>query len=93
MEEWDTLESEERRGPYNLLVIFGNSSWRTRESRWQKYIMQDLGLGDQPYHQNILEAVNCMIKEWTNFVPPMTLQSRLRSKMSWLGLESQRSRK
>ena len=37
--------------------------------RMAKYIMQDLGLGDQPYHQNIPEAVNCMIKEWTNFVP------------------------
>ena len=37
--------------------------------RMEKYIMQDLALGDQPYHQNIPEAVNFMIKERTNFVP------------------------
>jgi len=35
-----------------------------------KYIKKDLGLGDQPYQQNIPEPFNCSIKEWTNFIPP-----------------------
>ena len=31
--------------------------------------MRDLGLGNEPYHQNVPESLNRMIKEWTNFVP------------------------
>lgn len=31
--------------------------------------MQDLGLGNEPYHQNVPESSNRMMKEWTIFVP------------------------
>ena len=68
LEEWDTLESEERRGSPQFASYFRKFKLEDMRERMAKYIIQDLGLGDQPYHQNILEAVNCMIKEWTNFV-------------------------
>ena len=69
LEEWDTLESEERRVPPQFASYFRKFKLEDMRERMAKYIIQDLGLGDQPYHQNILEAVNCMIKDWTNFVP------------------------
>ena len=31
--------------------------------------MKGLGLGDKPYHQNIPESINDMLKDWSNFVP------------------------
>ena len=34
-----------------------------------KYVVHDRGLGEEPYLQNIPEAVNAMLKEWNNFVP------------------------
>lgn len=32
------------------------------------FVVQDLGLGNEPYHQNVPESSN-RIKEWMNFVP------------------------
>lgn len=69
MEEWDTLESEERVGPPQFASYFRKFKLEDMREWMARYIMQDLGLGDQPYHHNILEAVNCRIEEWTNFVP------------------------
>ena len=69
MEEWDTLESEERRGPSQFVSYFRKFKLQDMRERMAKYIMQDLGLGDQPYRQNTPEAADCMIKGWTNFVP------------------------
>lgn len=69
LETWDALESEERRGRPQFASYFRKFKLEDMREQMAKYIMQDLGLGDQPYHQNIPEAVNCMIKEWTNFVP------------------------
>ena len=34
-----------------------------------KYVVHDRGLGEEPYLQNIPEAVNALLKEWNNFVP------------------------
>ena len=70
LEEWDTLESEERRGPSQFVSYFRKFKLQDMRERMAKYIMQDLGLGDQPYHQNIPESADCMIEGWTNFVPP-----------------------
>lgn len=69
LKEWETLEGLERRGPPQFATYFQKFKLEDMRERMAKYIMQDLGLGDEPYHQNIPEAVNCMIKEWNNFVP------------------------
>lgn len=69
LKEWERLESSERRGPPQFATYFRKFKLEDMRERMAKYIMQDLGLGDQSYHQNIPEAVNSMIKEWTNFVP------------------------
>ena len=33
------------------------------------YVMQQLGLGEDPSSQNIPESINFMIKDWVNFLP------------------------
>ena len=63
LEEWETFESLERRGPLQFAAYFRKFKLEDMRERMAKYIMQDLG------HQNIPEAVNCMINEWNNFVP------------------------
>ena len=34
-----------------------------------KYVVHELGLGEEPYLQNISKAMNSMLKEWNNFIP------------------------
>lgn len=38
------------------------------KDRMAKYVMQELALGEEPYLQKILEALNAMLKEWNNLV-------------------------
>lgn len=58
MGEWDTHESEERRGSPQFASYFRKSKMEDMREWIAKYIMQNLGLGNQPYHQNIDKAVN-----------------------------------
>ena len=39
------------------------------QTRMSRYVMKGLGLGDNPYQQNIPESSNDMLKDWSNFVP------------------------
>lgn len=69
IDEWDTLESSERRGPPQFASYFHKFKLVDSRERMAKFVMRDLGLGNEPYHQNVPESLNRMIKEWTNFVP------------------------
>ncbi|CAH3174646.1 unnamed protein product, partial [Porites lobata] len=39
------------------------------KSKMCKFVVKDLGLGDDPYNQNIPESVNGLLKDWNNFKP------------------------
>ena len=69
LEEWETLESLERKGQPQFVSYFRKNKLVDMRERMAKFVMQDLGLGKEPYHQNVPESMNRMIKEWTNFVP------------------------
>lgn len=69
LEEWETLERLERIGPPKFADYIRKFKLEEIRERVAKYIMQVLGLGDDPYHQNIPESVNHMMKECNNFVP------------------------
>ena len=56
--EWNTHKSEERIGSPQFASYFRKSKMEDMREWIAKYIMQDLGLGDQPYHQNNHKAVN-----------------------------------
>lgn len=69
LQEWETLESSERKGPAKFGDYFCQFKLEDMRERMSKYVMEGLGLGEEPYIQNIPESVNSMIKEWNNFVP------------------------
>ena len=69
LEEWESLESLERKGPPQFASYFRKNKLADTRERMAKFVMQDLGLGEEPYHQNVPESLNRTIKEWTNFVP------------------------
>ena len=68
MEDWHRLESSERKEP-EFVEYFRKFKLEDMRDRMAKYVVQELGLGEEPYLQNIPEAVNAMLKEWNNFVP------------------------
>ena len=37
--------------------------------RMAMYVVHELGLGEEPYLQNIPEAMNTMLKQWNKFIP------------------------
>ena len=69
MDDWHRLESSERKEP-EFMEYFRKFKLEDLRDRMAKYVVYQLGLGEEPYLQNIPEAVNAMLKEWNNFVPP-----------------------
>ena len=39
------------------------------QNRMSRYVLKGLGLGDNPYQQNIPGSINDMLKDWSNFLP------------------------
>ena len=104
LQEWETLESSERKGPAKFGDYFCQFKLEDMQERMSKYVMEGLGLGEEPYIQNIPESVNSMIKlrnaitlylrTWINlFSPCMTLLNHSKWKLNWPGLASQGSGK
>ena len=69
MEDWHKLKASERKEP-EFVEYFRKFKLEDMRDRMAKYFVQELGQGEEePYLQNIPEAVNAMLKEWNNFVP------------------------
>lgn len=66
--EWET-QSSERKGPAKFTDYFHQFKLDDMRERMSKYVIEDLGLREEPYIQSISESVNAMLKEWNNFVP------------------------
>ena len=56
LEEWESLESLERKGPPQFASYFRKNKLADTRERMAKFVMQDLGLGEEPYHQNVPES-------------------------------------
>ena len=69
MAKWDEIETKERRGSPQFSIYFKKQYLDDIRNKTAKFVMQDLGLGTDPYTQNVPESVNKMIKDWVNFLP------------------------
>lgn len=69
MMKWDDIERKERHGTPQFALYFKKKYLNDLRNKTATFVMQDLGLGEDPYGQNIPEAVNKMIKDWVNFLP------------------------
>lgn len=69
MMKWDDIERKERHGTPQFALYFKKKYLNDLRNKTATFVMQDLGLGEDPYSQNIPEAVNKMIKDWVNFLP------------------------
>ena len=67
--EWDATEAAERVGPPKFSNYFSRNKVEDIQSYTAKFAMKKLGLGEEPYHQNLPESMNDMMKTWTSFVP------------------------
>ena len=68
MQDWHRLEASERKVP-EFVEYFCKCKLEDMRERMAKYVVHELGLGEEPYLQNISEAMNSMLKEWNNFIP------------------------
>ena len=68
MQDWHRLEASERKEP-EFVEYFRKCKLEDMRERMAKYVVHELGLGEEPYLQNISEAMNSMLKEWNNFIP------------------------
>ena len=68
MQDWHTLESSEHKEP-EFVEYFCNLQLEDMRERMAMYVVHELGLGEEPYLQNIPEAINAMLKQWNNFIP------------------------
>ena len=68
-EEWDAMEISERVGPPKFSEYFDRNKVQDIQTCTTKYVMEGLGLGEEPYQQNVPESMNDMMKTWTSFVP------------------------
>ena len=65
--EWDALERSERQGDPQFSSYFLTHKKDDMKGKICKFVVKVLGLGDDPYTQNIPESVNDVIKDWNNF--------------------------
>ena len=68
-EEWDAMEMSKRVGPPKFSEYFDRNKVQDIQTCTTKYVMEGLGLGEGPYHQNVPESMNDMMKTWTSCVP------------------------
>ena len=69
LREWDATEALERVGPLKFLNYFSRNKVEDIQSYTAKFVMKKLGLSEEPYHQNLPESINDMMKTWTSFLP------------------------
>ena len=97
MTKWDDLEGKERRGSQQFSPYFKKQYLDDLRNKTASFVMQGLGLGEDPYCQNIPESVNNMIKDWVNFLPSeidsfiLSLRDLVQSfeteeELTWFGL-------
>ena len=67
MQDWHRIEASERKEP-EFIEYFRKCKLEDMRERMAKYVVHDLGLGEEPYLKNISEAMNSMLKEWNNFI-------------------------
>ena len=96
MQDWHTLESSERKEP-EFVEYFRKFKLEDMRERMAMYVVRELGLGEEPYLQNISEAMNSMLKEWNNFIPQeldrfvvslydFKESQELEAELAWFGL-------
>lgn len=68
MKKWDELEGKECYGILKFFFYFKKQYLDDLKSKMVKFVMQDLGFGEDLYSQNILEFINNLIKDWVNFL-------------------------
>ena len=96
MQDWHTLESSERKEP-EFVEYFRKLKSEDMRERMAMYVVRELGLGEEPYLQNISEAMNSMLKEWNNFIPQeldrfvvslydFKESQELEAELAWFGL-------
>ena len=96
MDDWHRLESSEQKEP-EFVEYFRKFKLEDLRDRMAKYVVYQLGLGEEPYLQNIPEAVNAMLKEWNNFVPQeldrfvvslydFVESNKMETELAWFGL-------
>ena len=99
MKKWDELEGKECHGTPKFSPYFKKQHLDALKSKTAKFVMQDLGLGEDPYGQNIPEAINNLIKDWVNFLPSeidsfiLSLHDLVQSfaiekELTWFGLSN-----
>lgn len=67
MDDWYRLELLECK-ELEFVEYFCKFKLEDLRDKMVKYVVYELGLGEELYLQNILEVVNVMLKEWNNFV-------------------------
>ena len=97
LQEWEALEASERTGPPKFADYFRKFKLDDMRERMAKFVMKDLGLESEPYHQNVPESLNHMLKQWNNFVPQdldkfiasmydFTESFKIESELTWFGV-------
>ena len=69
LRKWDATEAAERVGPPKFSNYFSRNKVEDIQSYTAKFVMKKLGLSEEPYHQNLPESINDMLKTWTLFIP------------------------
>ena len=95
IQDWHPLEALERKEP-EFVEYFRKCKLEDMRERMAKYVVHELMLGEEPYLQNISEAMNSMLKEWNNFILQeldrfvLSLydfqESHMETELAWFGL-------
>ena len=96
VQDWHRLESSERKEP-EFVEYFRKFKLEDLKDKMAKYVVHELGLGEEPYLQNIPEAVKAMLKERNNLVPQeldrfvvslydFVESNKMETELAWFGL-------
>ena len=68
-EKWNAMETSERVGQPRFSEYFDRNKVEDIQNCTARYVTEGLGLGEEPYQQNVPESMNDMMKSWNSFVP------------------------
>jgi len=96
VQDWHTLELSERKEP-EFVQYFRKFKLEDTRERMAMYVVHELGLGEEPYLQNIPEAMYAMLKQWNNFIPQELVRfvvslydfkesQEMETELAWFGL-------
>ena len=68
-EKWNAMETSERVGKPRFSEYFNRNKVEDIQNCTARYVTEGLGLGEEPYQQNVPESMNDMMKSWISLVP------------------------